>query len=237
MLNEQTQTLFEKYNKKYRSRRKRNTTLILFFIIIFLIVGILCYINFIVNPIILSIGEAKVKSLATKAVNSAVSEVLFDNYTYDDDSSISPGDKPSGDDSDATNQDIVDGLGDLNSSIGDLNDSINSSDVNSDDYENFFSDFEDNNHGLLSFITAPLSFIQSLTNSTCTPITVPIPFVDSSVTLPCMTTIYQRYFGSFFTVYQMITNGIIAYWIGINCYRIVKNMKNPNSYYVEVMGL
>ena len=84
MLNEQTQTLFEKYNKKYRSRRKRNTTLILFFIIIFLIVGILCYINFIVNPIILSIGEAKVKSLATKAVNSAVSEVLFDNYTYDD---------------------------------------------------------------------------------------------------------------------------------------------------------
>ena len=159
------------------------------------------------------------------------------NYTYDDDSSISPGDKPSGDDSDATNQDIVDGLGDLNSSIGDLNDSINSSDVNSDDYENFFSDFEDNNHGLLSFITAPLSFIQSLTNSTCTPITVPIPFVDSSVTLPCMTTIYQRYFGSFFTVYQMITNGIIAYWIGINCYRIVKNMKNPNSYYVEVMGL
>ena len=148
-----------------------------------------------------------------------------------------PGDKPGEDESDATNQDIVDGLGDLNSSIGDLNDSINSSDVNSSDYENFFSDFEDNNHGLLSFITAPLSFIQSLTNSTCTPITVPIPFVDSSVTLPCMTTIYQRYFGSFFTVYQMITNGIIAYWIGINCYRIVKNMKNPNSYYVEVMGL
>ena len=159
------------------------------------------------------------------------------NYTYDDDSSISPGDKPSEDESDATNQDIVDGLGDLNSSIGDLNDSINSSDVNSSDYENFFSDFEDNNHGLLSFITAPLSFIQNLTNSTCTPITVPIPFVDTSVTLPCMTTIYQRYFGSFFTVYQMITNGIIAYWIGINCYRIVKNMKNPNSYYVEVMGL
>ena len=30
---------------------------------------------------------------------------------------------------------------------------------------------------------------------------------------------------------------VIAYWIGINCYRIVKNMKNPNSYYIEVMGL
>ena len=42
------------------------------------------YFNKVVNPIILSITESKVASLSTKAVNSAVSEILVENNLYED---------------------------------------------------------------------------------------------------------------------------------------------------------
>ncbi len=53
-------------------------------ILLIIIVAVVWYITKIVNPIIVSIGEAKVKSLSTKAINTAVTEVLCEGYTYDD---------------------------------------------------------------------------------------------------------------------------------------------------------
>lgn len=49
-----------------------------------IIIIFFAYLVRVVNPIIISIGEAKVKSLATKAINMAVTEVLCEGYTYDD---------------------------------------------------------------------------------------------------------------------------------------------------------
>jgi sporulation protein YunB len=64
-------------------RRKR-----VFFTFLCVLITIVCvvalYIVRVINPIIVSIGEAKVKSLATKAINTAVTEVLCDGYNYDD---------------------------------------------------------------------------------------------------------------------------------------------------------
>ncbi len=136
-------------------------------------------------------------------------------------------------------QDIIDSVNDLVDIGSSTLDSINSSDISGaqESATGFFENFKDNDHGLSAFITAPLNFIKSITNSTCEPITFTLPFTDDTVSLPCMTPIYQQFFGNFLTVWQMITNGIIAYWVGINCFRIVKNMKDPEKYYVEVMGL
>ena len=53
-------------------------------VVIVIAVFVVGYITRVINPIIVSIGKAKVKSLATKAINMAVTEVLCEGYTYDD---------------------------------------------------------------------------------------------------------------------------------------------------------
>ena len=55
-----------------------------FIALITIILIFFVYLIRVVNPIIISLGEAKVKSLATKAINMAVTEVLCEGYTYDD---------------------------------------------------------------------------------------------------------------------------------------------------------
>lgn len=101
----------------------------------------------------------------------------------------------------------------------------------------FFDNFENNDHGLSSIITIPLSIISSISSATCSPLSVPLPFVNQNVTLPCMYSIYSQFFGSFLSIYQTITFGIIAYWVCVNIYRMVKNFKNPDNDEIEVLDL
>lgn len=106
-------------------------------------------------------------------------------------------------------------------------------DVNGD----FFNGFDNNTHGLTSVITAPLQLIGSITSSTCSPLTLPMPFGMPSAQLPCMGTIYKNYFGTFFTLYQTITHGFISYWVCVNLFAMVKGFKDPDSDKVEVLDL
>lgn len=126
-----------------------------------------------------------------------------------------------------------------NQELGELNDSI--SNDNTDGATNtaseFFSGFETDTFGLTSIITAPLNLIGSITSSSCSPLGLSVPFVDSTLNLPCMTSIYERYFGSFLDVYQTITFGIIAYWVCIRIFALVKDFKNPDHDEIEVMDL
>lgn len=139
-----------------------------------------------------------------------------------------------------------DKLDDVNSSIGqtndkldDLNSSIN--DSNSSGATNsaggFFNNFEDNDFGLSGIITAPLNTIKTITNNSCTPLNLTIPFVDKEMSLPCMTDIYEEHFGSFLDIYQIITFGIISYWVCVQIYAMVKGFKNPDKDEIEVMDL
>lgn len=73
------------FKKKIKLKRFKKKKLLGFFMgLIAIILLFVWYFNKIINPIIISIGEAKVKSLATKAINTAVTEVLCEGYTYDD---------------------------------------------------------------------------------------------------------------------------------------------------------
>ena len=105
------------------------------------------------------------------------------------------------------------------------------------DANEFFSNFESDDFGLSDIITLPLTFIQGLSSATCYNLELPLPFVDTNVTLPCMTSIYQTYFGNFLTLYQIITTGFIAYWVCINIFRLVQGFKNPDNSEIEVMEL
>ena len=101
----------------------------------------------------------------------------------------------------------------------------------------FFSGFTTNTHGLTGIITAPLTLIGNITSSTCSPLSVPLPFVGENLSLPCMSSIYSRYFGNFYNMYKIITFGIVAYWVCVRVFSLVKDFKNPEHDEIEVMDL
>ena len=129
--------------------------------------------------------------------------------------------------------------GSVSSKLDETNDLLNDDDTSSATNQagNFFSNFTTNTHGLTSIITAPLSAIQSLTSSTCTPLVLPLPYVNRDLTLPCMRQIYVDNFGGFMTLYDTITFGIIAYWVLVRIFALVKDFKNPEHDEIEVMDL
>lgn len=101
----------------------------------------------------------------------------------------------------------------------------------------FFNDFTTDTHGLTAIITAPLSLISKITSASCSPLVIPLPYVDKDLTLPCMGAIYSQYFGSFLSIYQVITFGIIAYWVCVRIFNLVKDFKNPDHDEIEVLDL
>ena len=101
----------------------------------------------------------------------------------------------------------------------------------------FFNDFTTDTHGLTAIITAPLSLISKITSSSCSPLVIPLPFVDKDLTLPCMSSIYSQYFGSFLSIYQVITFGVVAYWVCVRIFNLVKDFKNPDHDEIEVLDL
>lgn len=120
------------------------------------------------------------------------------------------------------------------------NDTLNDDDTTgaSNNANSFFNDFEENNHGLSGVISAPLNYIKSLLTSTCSPIELPVPFIENQkVILPCMSSVYENTFGSFFTIYQTIVTGLVTYWVCIKIYFMVKGFQNPESDKVEVVDL
>lgn len=124
--------------------------------------------------------------------------------------------------------------------INGLNDNINddNTDGASSEASEFFSSFNTDTFGLTSIITAPLNLIKSLTSKTCTPLHIPLPYLNNKyLDLPCMSSIYSQYFGSFFTLYQTITYGIIAYWVCVRIFNLVKDFKNPEHDEIEVLDL
>lgn len=126
----------------------------------------------------------------------------------------------------------------MTNSIDNVNDSINNSNVDSDVGNSFFDNFNNNMHGLSSIITIPLSSIQSLTSSTCTPLHFPIPFTDNKyLDVPCMTEIYQEHIPTLLTLIQTCWYGILAYKVLVNIFGIVKGFKDPDSDKIEVMDL
>ena len=134
---------------------------------------------------------------------------------------------------------IINQTNEINDSINDINDTINDDDVTgaTSQASNFFNNFTTNNHGLTGIITAPLNAIQSLTNSTCSPLVLPLPYVNQNLTLPCMRDIYVSNFGSFMNIYDIITLGIVSYWIMVRLFSFVKDFKNPDHDEIEVVDL
>lgn len=119
----------------------------------------------------------------------------------------------------------------------DINNTLNDDNVDSQQAGDFFSNFQHDSHGLSGIVTSPLRLINSLTTATCNPLEFDLPFVHEHVVLPCMKPIYENYFGVFFSLWQLITTGLISYNILINIYSKIHNLQNPNNDRIEVLNL
>lgn len=129
----------------------------------------------------------------------------------------------------------------VNDNLSNLNDNLTSNDTSdaSSEADNFFSGFETDTFGLTSIITAPLNLIGSITSSTCSPLPLKVPFLskNNTLNLPCFKSIYEEHFGSFLTIYQTITFGLVAYWVCVKIFNLVKDFKNPDHDEIEVLDL
>lgn len=64
-------------------KRVKRKIIIFLAILLLIVVAVLLYLNYVVNPVIISTSSAKVKSLSQRAVENAVRQVIHDNVMYD----------------------------------------------------------------------------------------------------------------------------------------------------------
>lgn len=134
---------------------------------------------------------------------------------------------------------IINAQEETNNQLNNLNENINNdnTDEATNEASEFFSTFQTDTFGLTSIITAPLTLIQSITSTTCSPLGLPLPYVDETLNLPCLSSIYEEHFGVFLDIYQTITFGIVAYWVCVRIFNLVKDFKNPEHDEIEVLDL
>lgn len=127
----------------------------------------------------------------------------------------------------------------IEESTNKIDDTINNTDTSGSQgaANSFFEGFDTDDYGLSDIVTMPLDLIRGLTSNTCVSLNLTIPFVNKSFDLPCMSSIYQKYFGSFFNLYQIITFGFTSYWVIVRIFNLVKDFKNPDHDEIEVLDL
>ena len=96
-----------------------------------------------------------------------------------------------------------------------------------------------NNSGLFDVLSSLSSFVGNLSASgSCTAISVPIPFTNQNLRLPCMTTeVYYPNFPEILAIWQLIVRGIVYYYIIVNMLKLLKDTIDPFSMKLEVLDL
>lgn len=105
-----------------------------------------------------------------------------------------------------------------------------------EDYMTSFDAAEDQT--LSSIITAPLRLAQATVSESCHPLVLPLPIVNSNITLPCPRQKMEEHFPQLLLLYDLVTTGLISYAIGAHLFKIMEKAKNPdNAGSVEIMEL
>lgn len=123
--------------------------------------------------------------------------------------------------------------------VNDVKDTINDDNVTGATSEgsSFFDGFTTNDHGLSGIITSPLRLLDSLSTATCSPLSFQLPFTHDNVSLQCPRPILENHFGVFFSLWQLITTGLISYHVCINIYSKIRDLQNPENDRIEVLNL
>lgn len=125
----------------------------------------------------------------------------------------------------------------ITDSINNTNDTMKDDNIDTSSSNSFFNNFSNNQHGLTGVINAPIRFIQSLSNNTCSNVSFTIPFVNETFNLPCFSSIYKENFNLAYTIYQVVISALVGYWVCVKIYAMVKGFKDPTDDRIEVMDL
>ena len=82
--------------------------------------------------------------------------------------------------------------------------------------------------------------LNALSNeSTCSPISLTIPYINDgqTIVLPCMSGIYNQYFGTFITLFMSIMAGLYSYRTILYVIRIIKEITDAENDKLEVVDL
>ena len=126
-----------------------------------------------------------------------------------------------------------------NNKLNQIDTSINSSNTSggetaADDLKNN-SAFQDNS-GLSSVVSMPLTFVNSLSN-TCQPISLNIPYFDVDMQIPCFQSIITDKMPALASIIKVVINGFIIYRVLLDIFQIIRNAKNPEDDRIEVLDL
>lgn len=129
-------------------------------------------------------------------------------------------------------QNLNNSINNLSSGINQTNDKLN--DINSSINDSSSPDLDGlkNTAGWLpagpidSILNLPLTFLNSLTTNlskTCTPVELPLPFINDSLTLPCLNTIYSQIEGLsvWINSISVIASAFILFQYLMNLYKWV----------------
>lgn len=119
---------------------------------------------------------------------------------------------------------------------------INNTDTssNSNDFASTINNFSmPNDSHAFDILGGLQNFIGGLSvSSSCRRLTIPIPFTNQNLTLPCMTTdVYSVHFPQIVVIWQLIVRGLVYYYIIVNILRLIKETIDPFNFKLEVMDL
>lgn len=90
-------------------------------------------------------------------------------------------------------------------------------------------------------IESPLVFLATLPAkvqpSQCQPITVPLPYLNEQITLPCFLPIYQQHFAPIVNLWSLLLTGFVSYGMAINLMARMKKDVNPKDDTIEAVKL
>lgn len=140
---------------------------------------------------------------------------------------------------DTSNNESINQQKETTKAIDETNNTLNDDDT-SESSSSFSSFSDDDNfkdsHGLDSIIKLPLDMINTLSSS-CTNISLTIPYIDKSFSLPCLSSIYKKHLGSVYDLLKIVINGFIIYRLLLELVSIIKGLQSPDSDKVEVLEL
>lgn len=90
---------------------------------------------------------------------------------------------------------------------------------------------------LTQFVFLPINFIISMLDSTCQPLIWDIPFVNTRVVVPCLSTIYNGYFASFMGVFGIVMTSLLTYRSCIKLFGAIKGLLDAEDDKIEVVDL
>lgn len=162
---------------------------------------------------------------------------IFRNYTY-----VSYSSSPQFIDvfgsTNKTILDISNNVNEVNQGIKDTNNTIKDDTVDNSQFDDFFSGFETNGHGVTAIITTPLMLLNHLTQDNCVPLNLSLPYIDSNISLPCADTVMSSMIGnSAWNFFRTIFTGFISYKVLVDLLSFINNMRNPDNDNIEVIDL